>query len=162
MPTSNDSSGTRRLARRKLDQIGDWWRNAEGRLALRPHGGWIAATREALGMSQADLAQRLNVRPSSVAKIESSERAGTAQLDTLRRAAEALDCELVVALIPRQSLQSMVDQRRLALFRQLYSRTTMHMNLEGQAVSDDLRQYLVEQAEQAIPDHRLWRDANVV
>jgi hypothetical protein len=51
-----------------------------------------------------------------VTKLETSERVGSIRIDTLRRAASAMDCELVVLVVPRQPLQSMVDQRRLQLY----------------------------------------------
>ena len=82
---SDPSRQMRRLARKKLDQTGDWLRQVLPRLQATPRGGWIAATRDALGMSQSDLARRLGVLPSSVLKLENSERAGTVRVDTLRR-----------------------------------------------------------------------------
>ncbi|RDI99204.1 helix-turn-helix domain-containing protein [Dyella solisilvae] len=94
----------RRLARTRLDQAGDWLRQVLPKLRSTPRGGWVAATRDALGMSQSDLARRLGVLPSSVVKLENSERADTVRVDTLRRAASAMDCELVVLLVPRQPL----------------------------------------------------------
>ena len=148
----------RRLARTKLDQTGDWLRPMLPRLQSTPRGGWIAAVRDALGMSQSDLARRLGVRPSSVVKLENSERAGTVQVDTLRRAAAAMDCELVVLVVPRQPLQSSVDQQRLKLYNATFERTAVHMKLEDQAVSDDLHRHLLQEAEEAIPDSALWRE----
>ena len=152
------NSSVRRLARTKLDLAGNGWREVLPRLQPVPHGGWIAAIRGALGMSQSDLARRLHVRPSSAAKMESSEQAGTIQLDTLRRAADALGCELVVAMVPRQPLQAMVDQQRLKRYEWMLERTATHMSLEDQAVSGELRRHLLEQAETAIPDSALWRE----
>lgn len=155
---SKTTQQMRRLARTKLDQTGDWLRQMLPRLQSTPRGGWIAATRDALGMSQSDLARRLGVRPSSVVKLENSERAGAVQVDTLRRAAAAMDCELVVLVVPRQSLQSSVDQQRLKLYNATFKRAAVHMKLEDQAVSDDLHRHLLQQAEAAIPDTALWRE----
>lgn len=151
------TSQMRRLARSKLDQTGDWLRQILPRLRPVPRGGWIAATRDALGMSRSELARRLGVQPSSVLKLENSERAGTVQVDTLRRAAAAMDCEVVLLVVPRQSLQASVDQQRLKLFNATFNRTAIHMKLEDQAVSEELRRYLLQQAETEIPDTALWR-----
>jgi predicted DNA-binding mobile mystery protein A len=110
-------------------------------------------------MSQTALGKRLNVRASTVAKLENSERSRTIQLGTLQRAAQALNCDLVYALVPRNSLQSMVDDQRLRLFAEIVSRTDLHMSLEGQETSDPDRQhYLLRQAEDLIPDAQLWRE----
>lgn len=155
---SNTTRQMRRLARAKLDQTGDWLRQRLPRLQSTPRGGWIAATRDALGMSQSDLARRLGVLPSSVVKLENSERAGTVQVDTLRRAAAAMDCELVVLVVPRQPLQCTVDGQRLKLYNATFNRAAIHMKLEDQTVSDDLHRHLLQQAEAAIPDTALWRE----
>lgn len=155
---SNSTRQMRRLARTRLDQTGNWLREMLPRLQATPRGGWIAATRDALGMSRSDLARRLGVSPSSVLKLENSERAGTVQVDTLRRAAAALDCELLVLMVPRQPLQSSVDQQRLKLYNATFNRAATHMKLEDQAVSDGLRRHLLQQAESAIPDSALWRE----
>src|SRR5688572_16631363 len=70
-----------------------------------PNRGWIRAIREALGMTTAQLATRLGVRQPSVVAIEQSEERGSIELATLRRAAEALNCSLVYALVPKQPLE---------------------------------------------------------
>ena len=62
-----------------------------------PRAGWVRAVREALGMSLADLAGRMGVTPQTVHGLERSEQQGKAQLDSLRRAAVAMDCTLVYA-----------------------------------------------------------------
>ena len=81
-----------------------------------PAKGWVRAIRDALGMSGVQFARRLNVRPPSVASLEASEESGTIQLKTLRRAAEALDCTLVYALVPNDTLQGAVHARARARF----------------------------------------------
>src|SRR5262245_57390023 len=70
-----------------------------------PPRGWIRAIRDALGMTGVQFARRLRVRPQSLDAVERSEANGTIQLKTLRRAAEALDCTLVYALVPNSSLE---------------------------------------------------------
>src|SRR3984885_14996073 len=76
-----------------------------------PPKGWVRAIRDALGMSGVQLAKRLKVSPQTVEAMEKSEAGGTIQLNTLKRAAEALDCTLVYALIPRTSLENTVNNR---------------------------------------------------
>ena len=67
----------------------------------RPAHGWLHAVRQALGLSRAALAAPLKVTPSAIQGYEQAEKNDTITLATLRRAAAALDCELVVALVPR-------------------------------------------------------------
>ncbi|HET9033317.1 MAG TPA: mobile mystery protein A [Dokdonella sp.] len=149
----------KRLARRRLDDVGNQWRSLPQPVNIVPRGGWINAIREAICKSQVDLGQRMGVRGSTVAKLEESERNRTIRLDSLQRAAEAIDCELVYALVPRKSLQSIVDNQRLRLFADIVARTDHHMKLEGQNVNDpDWRSNLLRQAEEMIPDNQLWRE----
>jgi predicted DNA-binding mobile mystery protein A len=96
----NFSANFSELKLRQLDAALTRWRGAD--LQARPPQGWLKAIREALGMPAAHLAQRLGVAPSTVTRMETSEADDTISLATLRRAAEALDCELRYALVPRQ------------------------------------------------------------
>src|SRR5271154_7181917 len=79
-----------------------------------PARGWIKAVREALGMTTAQLARRLGIRQPSVVALEQSEAKGTIELATLRRVAEALDCTLVYALVPKKPLEDIVRERARA------------------------------------------------
>jgi predicted DNA-binding mobile mystery protein A len=99
-----------------------------------PARGWIKAVREALGMTTAQLAKRLSVKQPSVVALEQSEAKGTIELATLRRAAEALNCTLVYAFIPKQPLETIVRERA-RLFSRLRRAPVEHsMLLEDQAV----------------------------
>ena len=61
----------------------------------RPKKGWVREIRTALGMSMADLASRLGVIKQRIEGLEKNEVAGTVTLESLRKAAEAMDCEFV-------------------------------------------------------------------
>ena len=65
---------------------------------------------------------------------------------------------MVYALVPRKPLQAMVDEQRLRIFADIVARTDHHMNLEGQDATDpNWRSNLLREAEEIIPDARLWR-----
>ncbi|MSX94645.1 MAG: helix-turn-helix domain-containing protein, partial [Actinobacteria bacterium] len=85
----------RRQARQALD---DRFGKLERSALAAPRMGWIRAIRDALGLSTRQLADRLDVSGPAVTGLEASERAGTIQLDTLRRVAAAMECEVVYAL----------------------------------------------------------------
>ena len=117
------------------------------------------AVREALGMSRADLGQRMGVSVTSVLSLEQREREGKAQVDTLRRAAEALECDLVYALVPRRQLETIVSDRAALLASRQLARLVHSMALEGQAVlPDPQREQMAIQAERLIDRPGLWRD----
>ena len=100
-----------------------------------PVRGWIKAIREALGMSTAQLAKRLGVKQPSVVAIEQSEAKGTIELATLRRVAEALDCTLVYAFVPKKPLELIIRDRARAFARRRREPIEHSMLLEDQQVT---------------------------
>jgi predicted DNA-binding mobile mystery protein A len=123
-----------------------------------PVRGWIRAIREALGMSSAQLAKRLGVSQPSVVALEQSEAKGTIELATLRRAAEALDCTLVYALLPNQPLEGMVRDRARALARQRLAPVEHSMRLEDQAVGATDSEAQLDEFVRMTKPSRLWVD----
>lgn len=111
---------------------------AELRALTRPKPGWVAAIRRALGITTRQMAKRLGMSQSSYADAESNEARETISLKQLRRIADALDCDLVYALVPRRSLTEMVEKRAAELGRRRVLGVAHSMALEEQAVSDEL------------------------
>ena len=100
-----------------------------------PAGGWIAAVRQAIGMSVAQLEDRLGISRTSLAKMEQREVDGGITLDALRRAADALDCDVVYAIVPRTgSLERVVKSRADLIAGVLVGRAGHSMSLEAQTV----------------------------
>ncbi len=124
---------------------------------VRPRGGWIRAIREALGMTAAQLARRIGVAQPTLTKLEQSEANERIQLDSLRRAAAALDCELVYALVPRRPLQELVDTRRRLVVGREYARSAHSMALEDQLDPDPTTQAIHEASiTTGVRDRDLW------
>jgi predicted DNA-binding mobile mystery protein A len=122
-----------------------------------PPKGWIRAIRDALGMSGPQFAARLGIRPQSANGIEKSEATGSIQLKTLRRAAEALDCTLVYALVPKTSLEGAVQARARRIAMMELQRVAHTMTLEGQGVSEDALEARIEAyIRDIIRDRDLW------
>ena len=110
-------------------------------------------------MSSAQLAQRLGVKQPSVVALEQSEAKGTIALATLRRAAEALNCTLIYALVPNQPLESMVRERAREVARRRRAPIEHSMLLEDQAVNAQdgearLAEFILE-----LNPARLWDEA---
>lgn len=70
-------------------------------LPPRPAGGWIAAIREALGLTLEEVGQLVRVPRQNVQKFERAEAGDRITLATLRRLAEAMGCNLVYAFVPK-------------------------------------------------------------
>ena len=99
-----------------------------------PRAGWVRAIRDALGMSAAELANRMGVARQAVSALEATEVDGGARLSTLRRAAEAMNCTLVYAFIPNSSLQATVEEAAARLLDAQLKQVSHSMALEDQAV----------------------------
>lgn len=106
------------------------------RTARPPSQGWVSTLRRAVGMSSAQLAERMQISRQSLEALEAREVSGSATVDALRRAADALDCDLAYALIPRQgSLDAMVTAQARRLAERLVGRVGQTMALEEQTVA---------------------------
>jgi predicted DNA-binding mobile mystery protein A len=123
---------------------------------LVPPKGWIRAIRDALAMSGVQLAKRLKVSPQTIEAMEKSEAAGTIQLNTLKRAAEALDCTLVYALVPKTSLENTVNNRARQIATAALARVSHTMKLEDQDTGDDELKARIEDYARHIKDRDLW------
>jgi predicted DNA-binding mobile mystery protein A len=121
-----------------------------------PARGWIKAIRTALGMSAGDLAVRLRVTTASVSDMERSENDGRIRLDTLERAAAAMGCDLVYALIPRAGLTEIVHQQAAAKVAQQVRAVTRAMDLEAQSTRVD-DEVVREEIERLIDSRQLWK-----
>jgi predicted DNA-binding mobile mystery protein A len=73
--------------------------------------------------------------PASVNELEHHERKGSITLETMRRAAEALDADFVYAIIPRNSLREMVSARARDVARQRILPISKSMALEEQGLT---------------------------
>jgi predicted DNA-binding mobile mystery protein A len=156
-PASAKNPPDRALARLRLDSRLEPLRANRGAMAI-PRGGWLRAVRRALGMSLEDVALQLRITRSSVTRLETSEQKGTIQLDSLRRAAEALNCELAYVLIPKVSLETTVEQQRLKVARQLNAQVRTHMSLEDQDTRDpNLEKWREDRAMALVRDRQLWK-----
>lgn len=148
---------TRKQARQRLD---------ERLMALKPVDrfkppprGWVRAIRDAIGMTGAQLASRVGVRPQTVETIEKSEAAGRIQLNTLRRAAEALDCTLVYALVPNRSLADAVGSRAHAIAVRDLHRVAHTMKLEAQETGDaNIEARIEAYIRDVLNERELWRE----
>lgn len=128
----------------------------------RPYRGWIRAIRDALGMSSRELAYRMGVRQQTISDIERSEQHDTIQLKTLERAANAMDCQLVYALVPNTSLEEAVNtQARRKAIQHLES-VAHHSRLEDQVVWDsELATQIDELAAHLASRRGLWTEPTV-
>lgn len=102
----------------------------------RPPRGWIRAIRQALGMTTGQLAKRIGVPQPRVVEMERGEAAGKITVQSLERAAEALGCRLVYALVPIEPLTKTLEDRANKTAAQQLASVEQTMRLEAQEVKD--------------------------
>ena len=101
-----------------------------------PRGGWVRAVREALGMSAAQLAARLNVTRQTIRDLEQSEATGKITVDSLNKLASAMGCKVVYALVPEKPLDEMQRERASKIADSLVKTVSHSMKLEAQSISE--------------------------
>lgn len=143
----------RQDARRRLDARLEKWREPASQPI--PHQGWVRAIRDALGMSSTELAERLGVDQSRVPRIEQGEVKGSVTLDTMQRAAEAMGCRFVYAIVPDESLDASVMKQARAKARRELGPVEHTMDLEDQSTAGQ-GGLLEEMTEDWVDRRGLW------
>ncbi len=101
-----------------------------------PEKGWINKVRNTLDISFSYIAKKLNTSRQVANSFEQNEIDGTITLNTLKKVAEALDCNLVYAFVPKdKSFEKLVENKADKIAEYIISRTSNSMNLEMQKLS---------------------------
>lgn len=104
---------------------------------VQPSTGWIYAIRYSINMSLRQLGKRLSITPQSVKEIQDREMNGTISIKVLRQVAVALNMKFVYGFIPmEQTLKGMIEKRAGELAEIIVKRTSIHMTLEDQGLSE--------------------------
>jgi len=129
-------------------------------LSKTPREGWVRSIRKSLGISMRSFATRLGFKePSSVQQLELNERNGTITLQTLKRAADALDADLVYAVIPRKSLRNVITARAREVAESRIAPIAKSMALEEQGLTKaEIARQIDELAKELMAKpEALWR-----
>lgn len=120
------------------------------RICDRPPEGWVRSVRKAIGMSMRQLAERIGITQQSTFKLEENEQDNSITLKTLKRAAEAMDCKLVYAIVPNQGkLEDIVKIQAYKKARAIVTPVNQTMLLEAQEVGN-LKEKITETANELV------------
>ena len=97
--------------------------------------GWIKTVREAIGMTVCQLAARLGVTQPRITKMESNE--DNLKLSTMKKAAEAMNCEFVYYFKPKTTFQNLVDEQAQKKAAEVLKTVNVNMALENQEIAED-------------------------
>jgi predicted DNA-binding mobile mystery protein A len=112
-------------------------------------------------MTTAQLAKRLGVKQPRVIEIEKGEITNALTLESLERAARALDCRLVYALVPRRPLEALAEERAMLLAQRHLKATRHSMRLEDQSVDETDEEEQIRQHAKRLLEKSgsaLWED----
>jgi predicted DNA-binding mobile mystery protein A len=127
-----------------------------------PQKGLIRAIRNALGMSAKQLAYRMNITQQAVARTEKGEPTGSLTIKTMRKTAEALDCQFVYGFIPKTSLEETVRARAKQVAAKRLAEANQTMALEAQSINDEENQKVFSEMVEALvknPPSNLWDES---
>lgn len=127
-----------------------------------PRTGWVRSMRLALGMSGAQLARRLGISAPSVSDLERREVAGTISLASLRKAAEAMQCDVVYVFVPKKPIDALLLDRAREVATAKVSRVSHSMDLEQQTNSEAYRSTMIDQEVSRLLSERsreLWNES---
>lgn len=152
------------LTIRQLDrQLHEW--QSLGQKYVRPRAGWVKTLRQALGMTAQQLAERLGLERTRVVQLEHAETQDAVTLRTLKRAAEAMDCELIYAIVPKVSLHHKTLEDIVKIQAEELAATTIanvahSMSLEQQSVAKKRQQKQKQELAKTLlegPLKKIWR-----
>jgi predicted DNA-binding mobile mystery protein A len=132
---------------------------------IKPPSGWISAVRGALGITTRQLAALMGTSAANIRQLEKREARGKATLESVARAAKAMNCKLVYAVVPADefdTLDAIIDAKATQVAREILAPVEHTMRLEKQgtdsAQSDDDIDQLKEELKSRI-DRRIWEGA---
>ncbi len=120
----------------------------------------IYLLRSALGMTQKQLAARIKCQQGDIAKLESEHKADV-QISTLKKAAAALNCDLILMMVPKSNIAEYIEAKSEQMARKLIAASSANMAMEIQKPNKNVIGAQIKDLKEDIIKHRrslLWND----
>jgi len=124
--------------------------------AMQVRPGWIKYTRSVLGMTLKELANRAGLALPTIAQAERREVEGKITIETLRRLADAMECELVYAFVPKDDIAELLRKKAMEKARRTILKADTHMSLEDQKVTGELQFRIEMLTEKLLEKGNVW------
>lgn len=123
------------LAIKQLDKQLKQWQMI-GHRESKPRLGWIKTLRTALNMSAEQLGKRMGLMRGRINQLENAEIHDAVTLRALKEAANALECELIYAIVPKNNstLETIIKRRANQIANERIEQVAHSMSLEAQSV----------------------------
>lgn len=142
------------LTIKQLDQQLKEWQ-ALGKKYGRPRAGWIKTLRVALSMTAEQFANRLGLTRGRINQLEKAEIHDAVTLRALKEAANALNCELIYVVVPKENLtlESIIKTRAEQVANERVARVAHSMSLEEQTVGVDTLKFQKDEIVKSLMEH---------
>ena len=100
-----------------------------------PPQGWLKTIREFLGMTTTQLAKRIGVSQPRVFAMEKNEK--NIKISTMERIADALDCDFVYAIVPREKFDDIIYKQAQKKAKKILTKFNKNMELKNQLDEKD-------------------------
>lgn len=112
--------------------------------------------RNALGLTLAELAKLVSISPVTLAQAERREIEGKVSLSTLRKIAEAMECELIYSFVPKKDMKTLIHDKAFEKAAKTLGIADLHMKLENQKVEGDELERIERLAKKFIEKGDIW------
>lgn len=110
-----------------------------------PSEGWARVIRDALGMTNVQLARRMHGKaPQSVDDLLRSESARTIKLSSMDELAKAMNCRVVYALVPERPINALREEQAIAVASEQLNRVFYSMELENQGIAPERQEEIIK------------------
>lgn len=118
--------------------------------------GWIKFMRKALGLTIVDLANLVSLSRERIIQAEKREIEGAVTLSTLRKMAEAMDCEFVYSFVPKKDIRTLIHDQAINKATKILETADLHMKLEDQGVPGNKKESIERLAKKLIEKGDIW------
>lgn len=137
------SSIQKTLIQKQMDELIQSF--VTGKQNVQTSAGWIQSARLALGMSLRQLAERVGVSASALTNFEKREQTDAVSLATLKKAANAMDMELVYYFKPKDgSIKNAVENQARKKAQEILNQSNQTMKLEDQETNSSSQELELE------------------
>ena len=148
-----------KLKIRQLDRVLRPWHDLVQK--HEQYNNWFQVIREALGVSTRYLAKKIGLSPGRIVQLQQAEIDGSITLRNLKKVAESLDCQLIYAFVPKNSLESIIENRAKEVAKEMLGSVNHTMSLEQQEVKkSELQEQYTDLVNELILENpkNLWKN----
>ncbi len=125
-------------------------------ILMKPQKGWIHEIRVSLGITLAKLGGLCGLATPTIAQAERREIEGNLTIATLRKVAEAMNCEYIYMFISKSDMKEFINQKAYQKAQSILNTADLHMSLENQKVKGDFEDRILRLQQKLIAEGKVW------